>query len=202
MSGHVFGGRRDGMRSVRRHWLVVITSALSVEERQRQQAWEQLQRFVWVMSESGQYSAGSGSVADKSQGSLWGCDKKCWPGCLSIRAWLGTISSSQIGLQTRFCWQREMLQSHFLPLPGRVPNLWDGSRGDGALTSIWTHLNAIYLPLCQWLSTEVYHVSVTLTSDSQLRPIWSNDVCCQVTSPLPQPSLFTKSPPPLTLVRI
>ena len=40
MSGHVFGfgGRRDGMRSVSRHWLLVITSALSVEtgtERER-----------------------------------------------------------------------------------------------------------------------------------------------------------------------
>lgn len=37
MSSHVFrfGGRRVGMRSVRRHWLVVITSALSVEERRR-----------------------------------------------------------------------------------------------------------------------------------------------------------------------
>ena len=122
--------------------------------------------------------------------------------CLSIRAWLGTISSSQIGLQTRFCWQREMLQSHFLPLSGPVPNLWDGSRGDGALTSIWTHLNANYLQLCPLLSTEVYHVSVdseTLSWGCQLRPIWSNDVCCQVTFP-PAPSqpycfLFTKSPP-------
>ena len=38
MSGHVFGfgGRRDGMRSVSRHWLLVITSAKSVEERQGQ----------------------------------------------------------------------------------------------------------------------------------------------------------------------
>ena len=121
--------------------------------------------------------------------------------CLSIRAWLGTISSSQIGLQTRFCWQREMLQSHFLSLSGLVPNLWDGSRGDGALTSIWTHLNANYLQLCPLLSAEVYHVSVVweiLTWGCQLRPIWSNDACCQVTFPSPSPWLFTKSPPPLT----
>ena len=106
--------------------------------------------------------------------------------CLSIRAWLGTISSSQIGLQTRFCWQREMLQSHFLPLSSPVPNLWDGSRGGRALTSIWTHLDANYSQLCQLVSTKVYHVSVvsvTLSLGCQLRPIWSNDVCCRVTFP-------------------
>ena len=201
MSGHVFGfgGRRDGMRSVSRHWLLVITSALSVDrdgEKERQQGNSCSDLSEWCQCLGGW---GGGNMQRDLDPCLIrvkeaprGWSKKCWPGCVwasehDLAPFHHHRSAFKHASADR---EREMLQSHFLPLSGPVPNLWDGSRGDGALTSISTHLNANYLQLCPLLSTEVYHVSVdseTLSWGCQLRPIWSNDVCCQVTFP-PAPS--------------
>ena len=95
MSGHVFGfgGRRDGMRSVSRHWLLVITSAKSEEERQGRRERERQQgNSCSDLSEWCQCLGGWGG--GNMQRDLDPClirvkeageeaeGKKCWPGCV------------------------------------------------------------------------------------------------------------------------
>ena len=161
---------------------MVITSVLSVEQRQRDKG-----AICLSDARSGrrQYAAGSGSVDDKSQGSrsvIRSVDPVSEHPSMTWHHFIITDRPSNTLLLT----ERDVTITLLATIQPCVHNLWDGSRGGRALTSIWTHLDANYLQLCQLVSGKVYHVSVvsvTLASGCQLRPIWSNDVCCRVTFP-------------------